>query len=335
MKAEGKLIKKFIGVPIKTKLMIIISIIVAFVALMLPTKFDQKSLVKESEMADYQCYNGTEYRAGVNVYLDITGIDTEVACTKNDRNFYVTMDNGLNGNEKGFYYLVTLDEQLYNELDIQKAYYSGESDHLETYRLWGRTATPSQSFIEEIMEEFNLTQDEYYSYFGNTYLIVNDYRYTAFSDICYLVFFISLGCLITGIVQYFAHLNKIKQTVKKLNQQGYLQQADNELANSFVSRENPFLTDSFLFNKTTGTVTKLADIWLVYERKNKLFGYSKFNVIHPLTNNNKNDINNKVIEAIKAKNDQLLIGNSAENIKIYEDMLLNRFDPNNENVETA
>lgn len=323
---EKAFIAKYLGTPVRITFALFLSFIFIFVFFLLIGVFSNYSTLGSDKESDYVNYKGKNYAAGEKVYLDFSGIQGQPCYSDGEHDYYIVLDEGIVENEDWYYYIISVDDAIYNKLDVQKDFYVRKTDVVAPYRVYGIAIRPSSDFQKAVLEKLDLQDKEFASYFGTTYLLTNEHRQSPLAILFSVLLLADIGAFILLAIKYFERKQQVKKTLNQLNQLDYLIPAAGELGSSFATGQDPLLTDNYLFNKDAATVTNLNDIWLVYAKKNKLIGKDRFSAVHPLANNNNNNIHQKIIDVLKEKNLLLLVGDQAENIQQYQEMLKTRID---------
>ncbi len=268
------------------------------------------------------------------MFLNVSGLSADPVYTAKGRSYYVVFDEGITDDRDGwYYYLVTLDNKVFSAMTEQYRYFQGYSDDPVPYTLYGVAIVPSDEVKQAIMESYQIDQNEYNNLFGRSCLQVNKPVTSRLFSLGMMGMITAGTTLLILLITLLDYMGRRKRVLNSLNQQGYLHQAAEELAGSIYSRHDPFMTDNYLFNRSTCTIVRLKDIWMVYPSGKILYGISKYNISRKLASNNRNGIHDEIIARIRELNPQLLVGNTEQNRMAFEKMLLERIDDLEENKD--
>lgn len=316
MKEDIRLIRRYFPIP----RWIWMTMLAGVLCLVLSTALAVRSirnprLVSNSAKDEYTDFYGTNASAGQKVFLTISGITAEPVYEDRSRSYYVVTDEGVAAGDDWFYYLVSMNESVTAALDSQRNYYSGTDSEPQPFTLYGTAIIPSASVREAVMEAYDMTEEEYYATLGNNCLIVNDPDdsfYAVVGGLAVIAFLILIPLALFKLIQYHSRLSR---TIRMLKQQDLLHEAAAELGASEFTERDPLLTENYVFNRATFTVSRLKDIWMVYNMNRKLYGISRYNVVQPLAGLNTSDgIHEQIICRLRQLNPELLEGYNSDNL---------------------
>ena len=320
MKESKKLIRRYFRSPKEYKI-IMLAAVLLMIASILVFGMGFSNYVAKNRQSDYVCYNGANLVAGDKAYLDITGIDEGIK-ERDGKVYHAAIDEGID-DDAWYYYMVLIDDTVFNKLDRPVRFYYEETEETEVYRLWGTVIQPSDAFVNEMMEYYDIDIEEYYRTFGSTYLVVDTYNtgLRTFTACMLMLALIAFNFCLTMII---AHSGKVSRLIKYIEKYYSIDEVAQELGNSPVSDEDPVFTDNYLFCRKTVTVARISDIVMTTPIDQGLHhflaGFLKQGHYQYIDQYGKNGCDH-VIEKIQETNPELLINNTPANFDRYQEIV--------------
>lgn len=267
---------------------------------------------------------------GEYVSLDITDIPYIFAEEEYDTYsnlYYLVFD------ENNYMYIVRLTDDTYNEIEEM---YEKDSENFK-YHLEGYIydIVPElkdlaiSTYNEWVKEEYHLTEENFESYVGTTYLDEEKNPTGVVASVCFAIAMIDGIFFIVFFICYLMMLFRGKKEIKKWN----VDELDMELMNCDTEKykkENVYLTNHYIISNDLGLrVLRYDDLVWVYQEKIKQRGilvnivlivYTKDKKRYQIASNLKNE--ERLIEImgqLKEKNPNLLIGYTKENQQQYRE----------------
>ena len=317
MKESKKLIRTYFKSPREYKIIMLAAVLLVISSiLVLANGFT--NYVPKNRQAEYVCYNGVDLNAGDKAYLDVTGIDEGIK-ERDGRTFHAVIDEGIEADD-WYYYMVLIDDNTYRKMARQAEYYYEDNLDPVPYRLWGSIVTPSDAFVEEVMEFYNFDAETYYRTFGSTYLVVDTYNETLRSLAAYAMM-LGFGAFMFCLSLMMTHAAKVSQIMKFIADNYDIDEVAEELGNSPLTYSDPTFTENYLFNRKTVTVIRTSDIAMVSPIDQGLEHFLAAFLVQgkyiSIARRNK-DGYDEIIDKIREKNPDLLINNTPDNFDRYQ-----------------
>lgn len=245
------------------------------------------------------------------------------------RKYYFAFD------EYNYMYVIRITDDTYNKMEEQ---YNANSENFK-YVLKGYIYDdPSElknlaisSYNKNISEDVEkLTLSNFRNYLGNTYL---DETVTPTSNTVTTLTGIGIVVIIFSlifIIIYVSQLARLKSTLKKYD----IEELKNELSNTDIEefdKQSIYLTDKYIISTLNGLdVLEYKDILWMYNEKRRQNGIllgiwiivctaDKKRI--QIASSKKEDILIQIMEKIKEKNNDILLGFTSENNKAYKELV--------------
>lgn len=282
-------------------------------------KEDDKSNAKEF----YNFINGEDEL----YYADIILVSNWL-CKNDDEIYHYAMD------EKGVLFIVQLDDEDFKKLSQQYEYYLLDDENAvvpEPIRIYGVAEYADEELQSTISQCVQIKEDEFFSYFGNTYLDATttpvEKQKNRWQGIFFFIALVFLVTLIARINRYKA----MHEGMRVLAEGKNMLLAANELyaIGGFGKKasEGVKCTKHFLFNKDLGFIIPVEKILWCYQQTIEgsvvsnliIYTYDKEKLTFTSCNNKSNQIQILMAEICHC-NPNVLHGFSEENKHKYYNM---------------
>mgnify|MGYP007069884935 CR=1 FL=1 len=270
---------------------------------------------RKPELVDYDYYYED---TGKYAYLYITELEDWTATYDGDTYYTAWYGNSA--------YNVVLSDRDFKSLSSQG---KKDGDYTWTFsspvRLEGKIKSVSEDVAELFVETYDnsFTLEQYYDYFGYTYLDTTD----MVSGISFLLMILGglglLGALLLGLlsVNEYQSSGKSVDALSPMEQEEALSQLQyNESGSDVV------LGESYLFSRKTPFVAAYKDILWIYPKNVRTNGVGTAHYLVVNTtrlknlqiNSNDQDLYQRIVGKVQAVNPDVLVGYSAENQVAYD-----------------
>ena len=239
------------------------------------------------------------------------------------------------------YYIVKDKKYMYIVYMRENTYKSLVKDEYETpIKLEGITkyvpsdvkALALEEYNDGLSDEEKITESDFNDYFGDVYLDMTESDISVAS----LQFAVSIISLLIGFVGLIMNINKMK-SFNKLDKD-IIKELDEEMNNDssiYYKKFNLYLTENYIITFSGKmSAVKYSDIVWMYQKDKKSRGIKTNQcIVLALTNGDKPNIANSTLskksleqynqvwDYIIAKNNNILVGYTDENIKKYRERL--------------
>ena len=274
-------LKKYLKVPKGQKILAIVFgfLLVFCFAMMLIKGTDDKSKAIFFD-ADFS-------KEGEYVYLDTIDTDGWIYNDGKDHIYYGVID------QSGYYNNVEMSGSLNKK--IEKA-----CDKNEVLRIYGTAEKPSYTIINAFCEVYDISTQDYYSYFGKMLFNAN---VTPKSDAKDTWAGLTLLAAIFGSIffsMFFSSIKKAKTSVKRLEERNEITEAKKQLNDYFIDKVNEgyALTDNYIY--ANPNIINYEDTIWAYVR---IFNKTSYSVVLNTAKNKNIEI--EVIKEVDELKDQL------------------------------
>jgi hypothetical protein len=244
-----------------------------------------------------------------------------------EKNYYIIFDT------EGFPYIARLTDVTYNVIKVKY-----DNDEEISYEIEGYLFKQEEKLKElamdahkELFTDSLISEANYEMYFGKSYL---DETMTPSSDIVSIMIGIGVGTSILGFaifIVFIVYKIRFKKNIKKYDKY----ELESELLSSdalYFKKENICLTNKYIISTLKGLdVIKYEDIlWAYYENRNLnysnigkylIVGLKNKKLIELAYSFNDEEVLIEIMNKIKMKNKDILIGYSKENQNKYNELI--------------
>lgn len=234
--------------------------------------------------------------------------------------------------DKKYMYIVYMRENTYKSLVKDEYETPIKIEGITKYVPSDVKALALEEYNDGLSDEEKITESDFNDYFGDVYLDMTESDISVSS----LQFAVSIISLLIGFVGLIMNINKMK-SFNKLDKD-IIKEIDEEMNNDssiYYKKFNLYLTENYIITFSGKmSVVKYSDIVWMYQKDKKSRGIKTNQcIVLALTNGDKPNIANSTLskksleqynqvwDYIIAKNNNILVGYTDENIKKYKESL--------------
>lgn len=275
-------------------------------------------------------YPGDDEMKRKYVYLDVEGISDYVAY-KDSEKWYVALD------PEGFAYVVKLRESQFLSLKAHNDWWNSDEEYdIEPTRIYGMTAKISNELADVIKDVFEFeSRDEVFNIFGKYLLNATQSPNEGPGGFLIFLALMSLAGFIAFLTINATKNNTVKRSIKRLEQLGLTEQAEQQLNSPLtevIGNDMTRITQDFICCKPNGAIVPISDILWMYGHIQRYNGVKVFENLNACTKTGKtyvvcnaekkagtdSDSFTRIMEIIREKNPDIMLGYSLENQKEYK-----------------
>jgi len=315
-KAFEKYISPVMWLPVVAWILLGLTVVALLAGIVLPSL---------DSTANARQFYPNSSRRGTEAYIDVIALSDWLYNINNGEQVYYIVEDVDN-----YLYVVQLSRDQVAAMSAQSNYWEDEEGSAPApYRLYGLVQKPSDEVVKAIARTTMMSTDDYYLYFGNTYLNATS---SSFENTGNIAFVVALFAAIIFLVLFSiigGPMKTKKSCMTLLAELGELDNAAHEFSdpnNMVVGKDRARLSGRFLFGKGTGAVVRYEDIDWCYKRTvsnngavtSSLIVNSKTlkkRTLFAFPGHDNEGLIQYVIETIAERNPAARIGYSAENIQ--------------------
>ena len=265
------------------------------------------------------------------VYLDVAGL-TDAVASRDTEMWYVAVDREMYG------YIVKMStSQFLSMKDHNDWWYAEEEYDIAPTRIYGMPNKITDELADVIADVFDYgSKEEARDVFGIYYLDCTESPYGTISGILMFLGFILLLTSLVLLIMNGSRNSAVKRCIKRLDTLGLTAAAAEQLdspLNEIIGDDVTRISPDFIYCRRQGTVLALSDILWLYGHIQRYNGAIVAQTLRAGTKANKEQIVcqtekglgteafDQIMQILSARNPDLLLGYSLENLNAYGDMV--------------